>query len=79
MSYARTMALRITVFGVPFFAVVGLVFLLNSLEASPGVAVAAYAVIAIVTGATIGYFADRLLGGPPERPSGPASHLHPDR
>jgi multisubunit Na+/H+ antiporter MnhB subunit len=67
MTYARSMILRISVFGIPAIAVVGLVLLLNSLEASPGLALAAYALIAVSTGATIGYFADRLLGRPPNR------------
>jgi len=62
MIYARSMALRIAVFGFPVLVVVGLVLLLNSLEASPGVAVAAYAIVAGSSGVTIGYFADRLLG-----------------
>lgn len=62
MIYARNMVLRITVFGIPAIAVVGLVLLMNSLEASPALALAAYAFIAVSTGATIGYFGDRLLG-----------------
>jgi multisubunit Na+/H+ antiporter MnhB subunit len=61
MIYARSMVLRIAVFGVPAIAVVGLVLLLNGLEASPGLALAAYALVAVSTGAVIGYFADRLL------------------
>lgn len=67
MTYDRNMVFRITVFGVPVVAVAGLVLLLNSLGASPGIAVAAYAVVAVSTGATIGYFADRLLGPSPNR------------
>jgi hypothetical protein len=61
MIYARNMVLRIAVFGIPAIAVVGLVLLLNSLEASPGLALAAYAVIAVSAGAALGYFADQLL------------------
>jgi hypothetical protein len=61
MTYPRNMARRIAVFGIPALAVVVLVFLLNKLEASPGLAVAAYALVAVATGAIIGYFADRLL------------------
>jgi hypothetical protein len=67
MIYARSMALRIAVLGVPALAVVGLVLLLNRFEASPGLAVAAYAAIAVPTGVTIGYFADRLLERSPKR------------
>jgi hypothetical protein len=61
------MALRIAAFGIPALAVVGLVLLINRFEASPGTAVAAYAAIAVLSGVTIGYFADRLLGQPPKR------------
>jgi len=67
MIYARNMALRIAAFGIPTLAIVGLVLLLNRLDASPGLAVAAYAAIAVSSGVTIGYFADRLLGQPPQR------------
>jgi hypothetical protein len=67
MTYARSMALRIAAFGIPTLAVVGLVLLLNTFEASPGTAVAAYAGIGALSGVTIGYFADRLLGQPPKR------------
>jgi hypothetical protein len=75
MIYARNMALRLAVFGIPALAVAALVLLLNRLEASPGVAVSAYAVIAVSSGLTIGYFADRLLGQPPTRGSGSRSSL----
>jgi hypothetical protein len=67
MIYARNMTLRIAAFGIPALAVAGLVLLLNTFEASPGAAVAAYAAIAVLSGVTIGYFADRLLGQPPKR------------
>jgi ABC-type proline/glycine betaine transport system permease subunit len=73
MTYARNMVLRIAVFGIPALAVIGLVLLLNGLEASPGLAVAAYAVLAVCTGATIGYFADRLLEQPPKPDTGSRS------
>lgn len=68
MIYPRNMVLRLAVFGIPALAVVGLVLLLNRLEVSPGLALAAYAVVAVSTGAIIGYFADHLLGRPRERP-----------
>ena len=67
MTYARSIALRIAAFGIPALAVAGLVLLLNRFEASPGTAVAAYAAIGVLSGVTIGYFADRLLGQPPKR------------
>jgi hypothetical protein len=59
------MAIRISLFAVPTVAVVGLVVLLNALDASAGIAVAALGLVAIVSGAALGVFADRL----PELPS----------
>jgi len=72
MIYARSMVLRIAVFGIPAIAVVGLVLLLNGIEASPGLALAAYALVAVSTGAALGCFADRLLG-----PKLPRNHRSP--
>jgi hypothetical protein len=54
------MAVRVALFTVPALAVAGLVLLLNSLNASAGIAVAAFGVFAVATGATLGYFADCL-------------------
>ncbi len=54
------MALRIALFAVPAVAVAGLVLLLNGLDASAGIAVAAFGVVAVMTGTALGYFADRL-------------------
>jgi len=62
MNYIRDMAIQIRLFGIPAVAVVGLVLLLNSLNASPGIAFAAYTVLAVATGAAIGHFVDRLPG-----------------
>lgn len=59
------MAIRIALFVVPAMAVVGLVLLLNGLDASAGIAVAAFGLVTAATGAGIGYFADCL----PELPS----------
>lgn len=59
------MAIRISLFAVPTVAVIGLVVLLNALDASAGIAVAALGLVAIVSGAALGVFADRL----PELPS----------
>jgi hypothetical protein len=54
------MALRIALVGLPLAAVVALVLLLNSFDASAGVAVAALGLIAVLSGAALGYFANRL-------------------
>jgi hypothetical protein len=48
------MAIRVALIAIPAATIAGLVVLLNSLDASPGIAVAA------LSGATFGYFADRL-------------------
>lgn len=77
MTYPRNMV-RIVAFAIPALAIAGLVFLLNSLEASPGVAVGAYALIAVSSGVTIGYFADRLLEGHSERRSSSPPRLRRD-
>jgi hypothetical protein len=62
----RIVALCPALFGaVPALMVVGLVFLLNDLNVSAGIAVAAFGVLAVATGVALGYFADRL----PELPS----------
>lgn len=54
------MALRIALFAVPLATAPGLVLLLNALDAQAGVAVAAMGLLAITSGAALGYFADRL-------------------
>jgi hypothetical protein len=56
------MAIRIALFGIPPVAVIGLVFLLNGLNASAGVAFTAFTVVAVAIGAAIGYFVDRMPG-----------------
>ena len=53
------MVIRIALFAVPTAAVVGLV-LLNGIDASAGIAVAAFGLVAVMSGAALGYFADRL-------------------
>lgn len=70
MIYTPTMAIRIALFAVPAVAVAGLVLLLNGLDASAGVAVAAFGVVAVATGSALGYFADRL----PELPQARRPH-----
>ena len=64
------MATRIALFAVPGFAVAGLVLLLNGLDASAGIAVAAFGLVAVATGTALGYFADRL----PELPQARRPH-----
>ena len=54
------MALRIALFAVPLAVAAGLVLLLNALDAQAGVAVASLGVVAVASGAALGYFADRL-------------------
>jgi hypothetical protein len=76
MTYSRNMAIRIALFGVPAVAVVGLVFLVNALNASAGITFAAFTVIAVATGAAIGCFADRLPGAQRGREAHTASRRH---
>ena len=60
MIYTPAMAIRVALFAAPAVSVAGLVLLLNSLDASAGIAVAAFGVFAVATGTALGYFADRL-------------------
>jgi hypothetical protein len=62
MTYSRNMGIRIALFAVPAVAAVGVVLLLNTLDATAGIAVAAYTLAAVVIGAVIGRNADRLPG-----------------
>lgn len=64
------MALRIALAALPAAAVVALVLLLNSLDVGTGVAVAALGLVAVASGAALGYFADRL----PELPRARRRH-----
>ena len=73
MIYTRDMALRVALFVVPAAAVAGLVFLLNGLDAGSGVAVAAFGLVATLSGVALGYFADRL----PELPRARRPHRLP--
>lgn len=59
-DYIVSMATRIALFAVPTVTVAGLVSLLNGLDAGAGIAVAALGLVAVVSGATLGYFADRF-------------------
>jgi hypothetical protein len=64
------MAIRIALLAIPTAAVAGLVLLLNGLDTGAGIAVAAFGLIAVMSGTALGYFADRL----PELPQ--ARRLH---
>ena len=44
-----------------------LVLLLNGLDASAGIAVASFGVVAVVAGSALGFFAERLPGFPQAR------------
>jgi uncharacterized membrane protein YccC len=70
------MAIRIALFGIPPVAVVGLVLLLNGLNASAGIVFAAFTVVAVAIGAAIGCFVDRLPGAQQSRGAPTASHRH---
>lgn len=54
------MLLRIMLVVIPVVAVAALVPLLNSLGVGAGIAAAALGLVAVVGGAALGYFADRL-------------------
>jgi hypothetical protein len=72
--YTGSMATRIGLVAVPVAAVIGMVLLLNGLGASVGIAGAVLGLVAVVSGATFGYFANRL----PELPGARrARHLVP--
>lgn len=60
MIYTASMTVFVALIGVSATAVTALVILLNALNAGPGVAVAALLSVAAVTGAALGYLADRL-------------------
>jgi hypothetical protein len=68
----------IAILGVPSAVVVGLVELLNWLDASPGIAMVALALPAAVGGAMLGYFADRLPELPCKRRRGRLTARHRD-
>ena len=70
MIYTAPMLIRIALVALPAAAVVGLVLLLNGLGAGAGIAAAALGLVAVLGGAALGYFADRL----PERPRARRAH-----
>ncbi len=51
---------RIALFAVPVAVVIGLVLFLNGINASAGIAMAAFGLVAVITGTALGFFADRL-------------------
>jgi hypothetical protein len=69
MTYGRNMAIGIALFGIPPLAAIGLVLLLNGLDADAGLTAAAFTVVSVAIGAAIGSFADRLPGARPVRNS----------
>ncbi len=73
------MVLRIALFAVPMAAVAGLVLLLNALDAQTGVAVAAFGLVAVASGAALGYFADRLPELPWARHGRHSTAAHDER
>lgn len=54
------MVVRIALFALPTATIAALVLVLNGLGASAGIAVAAFGAVAVMSGAAVGYFADRL-------------------
>lgn len=75
MIYTGLVTIRVALVGIPAATIAGLVLLLNSLDASPGIAVAALMLVAVLSGAALGYFADRLPELPRTRSAHPlASH-----
>ena len=78
MIYTGPM-LRVALFVIPAVAVTGLVLLLNELHANPGLAAVALGTVAVISGATLGYFADHLPEiRRPHRPRRVASVHHGD-
>jgi hypothetical protein len=74
MTYSQNMAIRFALFAIPAVVAVALVRLLNSVNASPGIAVAAYTVVAVTIGFAIGWNADRLPGIRPSETTRAVSH-----
>lgn len=74
MVYAIAMAIRVALFPIPAVAVAGLVLLLNGLDASTGLAVAAFGMFAVATGSVLGYLVDHLPQ-PPQARHSVAAHM----
>ena len=67
MTYSRSMSSRIALVVGPAIAAVGLVFLLNALNANGGIVVAAFTAVAAAIGIAIGRTVDRLPGARPKQ------------
>lgn len=65
MTYSRNVPIRIALFVVPAIAAVGLVALLNALNANGAIVVVAFTTVAAAIGTAIGCSIDRLPGGHP--------------
>jgi hypothetical protein len=76
MTYSRNMGIRIALFAIPALVAIGVVLLLNTLNASAGIAVAIYTVAAMAIGTAIGCNADRLPGTRPSEQTHPPSDTH---
>lgn len=72
------MAVRIALLAIPIAAVVGMVLLLNGFDAGAGIAAAALGVVAVLGGAAVGYFVDRLPELPRARRAHPLVPHHGD-
>jgi hypothetical protein len=68
--YTEPMAIRVALFVLPAVAMAGLVLLLNGVEATAGMAAASMGLVAVASGAALGYFADHL----PELPRASRPH-----
>lgn len=71
------MVLRIALFAIPTATTIGLVLLLNELNAGAGIAVAALGAVAVASGAGLGYFSDRLPELPQARRHRAQTGTHP--
>lgn len=54
------MTIRLALFGAPTAAIVAIVLVLNAVDASAGIAVAALGLVAVASGLAFAYFVDRL-------------------
>jgi hypothetical protein len=64
------MAIRVALFVLPALAMAGLVLFLNSVEATAGMAAASMGLVAVASGAALGFYADHL----PELPCADRPH-----
>jgi hypothetical protein len=78
MTYTQPMAIRVALFLVPTLAMAGLVLLLNSVEATAGMAAASMGLVAVASGAALGFYADHLPEPPCSRRARPLLPHHVD-